>query len=133
MEPGRHFDQIMDWNEKLRLLAHLQSEYRGLLAEQGFDDEQAFTLVRDWSHRVWDWTTRSAFEDPTTAGFGEPYLLPPQQADAAAESEDANDEPSDDRERTERGERSERADKSDEVRDIRGGTWWFGDNVDEAA
>ncbi len=39
MEPGRHFDQIMDWNEKLRLLAHLQSEYRGLLAEQGFDDE----------------------------------------------------------------------------------------------
>ncbi len=52
------FARIMEWNGRLRLLAQLQSSYAECLQEHGFDPEQAFQLVRDWSGRAWDWTVQ---------------------------------------------------------------------------
>jgi hypothetical protein len=56
------FARIMEWNGRLRLLAQLQASYVECLQEHGFDPDQSFQLVRDWSGRAWDWTVREAFE-----------------------------------------------------------------------
>jgi hypothetical protein len=102
---GTDIDQVMRWNERLRLLAQLQGSYNELLQENGFASEESFNLVRDWSHRAWDWTFREtgpAFPelpglatpeegrrvshdlDPSHADPAEPYLIlldPPEDMD----------------------------------------------------
>lgn len=76
MDAGEHdIEQIMRWNERLRLLAQLQGTYNELLQENGFGSEESFNLVRDWSHRAWDWTFRD-----TAPSFPElPEMGPPRE------------------------------------------------------
>jgi hypothetical protein len=92
---------MLSWNERLPLLAQAQFRYMEQLRELGFDSEQAFTLVRDWSQHSWAWSVQpprrvEGEADPTAAGPGEPYLLgeggdgdgaeaPPLTGDASAE------------------------------------------------
>lgn len=110
---GNDIDQVMRWNERLRLLAQLQGTYNELLQENGFASEESYNLVRDWSHRAWDWTFRDAGPafpdmpeldapgesprmihdlDPTLADPTEPYLIlvdPPEEFDEpGAEADD---------------------------------------------
>src|SRR3712207_3744632 len=66
--------RVLGWNERLELLAQAQGRYLDLLRDQGFDPDQSFTLVRDWSHQVWDWTVRSGPPAPVAAPFAP---LPP--------------------------------------------------------
>ena len=69
---------MLGWNERLPLLAKAQARYMEQLRELGFDTEQAFTLVRDWSQHSWAWSVqppRGQVVDPTNAAPDESYLL----------------------------------------------------------
>lgn len=85
--------RVMDFSVRLELLAEAQARYHDQLLERGFESEQAFVLVRDWSQQSWDWTMRDDVPrlgvgaplldvpepllppDPSAARPGEPYLL----------------------------------------------------------
>lgn len=61
-------NDLLVFGERLKLLAQLQASYLDELRSEGFDDDQAFQLVRDWSNRGFDWTVRwvppaGSFED----------------------------------------------------------------------
>lgn len=104
MDEWHDYDQLMDWTDRLRMLAHVQGSYLDVLREQGFDAEQSFVLVRDWSGRVYDWTTRQQMGfppfaqvpvagdlvDPSGVTPGEPYLIVTD--DPMAETAEANGE-----------------------------------------
>jgi hypothetical protein len=90
MDDDRDFDEILGFGARLRMLAQLQGAYLDQLRDQGLDDEQAFTLLRDWSSRAYDWTLRPPAPtaapapptasdqprpDPSQADPAEPYLL----------------------------------------------------------
>lgn len=97
MDSERDHGEIMQLSARLRLFAQLQGAYMDVLREQGFDDDQAFQLIRDWSTRGFEWTLRptvAAFlpelpgrpgqppshdaarlDDPSSAAPDEPYLL----------------------------------------------------------
>jgi len=51
-------NDLLVFGERLKLLAKLQGTYLDELRGEGFEDEQAFQLVRDWSNRGFDWTVR---------------------------------------------------------------------------
>jgi hypothetical protein len=104
MEDNASFDELNDllvFGERLRLLASLQATYLDELRGHGFDEDQSFTLVRDWSQRAFDWTVRyvptpasldheligvdsGSGEDPSTAPADGPYLLPFDDQDEQA-------------------------------------------------
>ena len=78
MDANSDLEKIMGWNERLELLAESQGRYLERLRDHGFDTEQAFVLVRDWSHQVWDWTIRSGAEAAQSGAASMPpsFVLP---------------------------------------------------------
>ena len=60
MDGGSYNDlnDLLVFGERLKLLAQLQASYLIELRAEGFEDEQAYQLVRDWSSRGFDWTVR---------------------------------------------------------------------------
>jgi len=88
MNPSDDLDQLSRWHERLPVYARTQGSYLNDLLAQGFDQEQAFLLVRDWSSRTMYWAcdARQAFpeapdfipldaEDPSCAQGSEEYLI----------------------------------------------------------
>lgn len=92
-------NELLAISERLRLLASVQASYLDELQGHGMDEEQAFSLVRDWSQRGFDWTMRwvpappvldldipgepHSTGDPSVATDDEPYLLPYDEDQAA--------------------------------------------------
>src|SRR4051812_13468206 len=90
---------MLSWNERLPLLAVAQARYMEQLRDLGFDAEQAFTLVRDWSQHSWAWSVQPPSRqvdlgaDPSHAAPEEPYLLDaPGGGDARPTADAATDE-----------------------------------------
>lgn len=98
MEPGPDFEQIMRWSERLRVYAEVQGMYYAQLRDQGFDTEQSYLFVRDWSAHTLGWTAapvRPPIEalDPFGIEPGVPYLIalpdPPVEDDAGSDDAEA--------------------------------------------
>ena len=69
---------MLSWNERLPLLARAQFRYMEQLRELGFDAEQAFTLVRDWSQHSWAWSVtppQSSSASHKSGSSDDAYLL----------------------------------------------------------
>lgn len=86
MDDARDFEEILGFGARLRMLAQLQAAYLDQLRDQGMDDEQSFTLVRDWSSRAYDWTMRPPA--PTSAP-APPLAVPEPRDPSVADPEES--------------------------------------------
>lgn len=83
MNSSDDLDQLARWHERLPVYARTQGSYLNDLLAQGFDQEQAFLLVRDWSSRTMYWACDARQAFPEAPDF---IPLDPEHADLSVAS-----------------------------------------------